>query len=157
MQSCEKVTRPKGAWILFLDDSGAFCGRPKGAPRRARRIKKKTTFRLRRIFRLLLGGVYRGGWRRPVALAFGAPPAPKRLKNGHHARPLFSGCFENDANKNFSKKRRIFEFKELNRIRGPGAVPPGGVPGGGSISSCYRPLQVFKTPPGPAGPSKFSS
>ena len=44
MQSCEKVTRPKGAWILFLDVSGAFCGRPKGAPRRARRIKKKRHF-----------------------------------------------------------------------------------------------------------------
>ena len=34
----------RGAWILFFDEIGELFGRPKGAPRRARRIKKKRNF-----------------------------------------------------------------------------------------------------------------
>ena len=40
MQSCQKMTRSKGPWILFFDDSGELFGLPKGAPTRVRGIKK---------------------------------------------------------------------------------------------------------------------
>ena len=44
MQSCQKMTRSKGPWILFFDDSGELFGLPKGAPTRVRGIKKKRNF-----------------------------------------------------------------------------------------------------------------
>ncbi len=110
----------------------------------ARAELKKTKFRLRRILRLLLGGVNRGGWRRPVAIAFGA----FLYEYSMHFSPIFfENCKKNSSKGDllFHPGSRHFFFKKCPIAQKKNVVFEG-YRGGSCTGRCFRDTLFYAIP-----------